>query len=120
MEYSYLNQKAMTTIIKTKLNLDCEEYNYRQLAKIRERVQKELQPCDDERFLPARVNHELLGDVLAAKHERIMISQGKKVKDFNRSRGLKMPEEKIENIYDLFLLIYKKTTKAIWKIMKKK
>lgn len=101
----------MATIINKHLNLHNTEYNFRQIAKIREKTRKELQPCFDERFMPARVDYNLLGDILRAKHEKIMNKEGKTVKDFNR---VSTPVKKINySIGDFIISLIRKISKLI-------
>lgn len=103
----------MATIINTELNLNNSSYNFRQISKLREKHRIEMQPCDDERFLPARVNYDLAGEVLRVKHERAMAIQGKTVKDFNRKKTVS--ENKNTSLGEILFLIIKTITKISWK-----
>lgn len=100
----------MESIINKHLNLHNTGYNFRKIAKLREKTRKELQPCIDERFMPARVNYELLGDVLRAKHEAIMNKEGKLVKDFNRKRESVKADSSLGNF---FISLIRKISKII-------
>lgn len=103
----------MATILKTEVKLD-ENYNFRHIAKLREKAQEDYQPVFDERFRRARVDYKLLGNILLAKHEKILSEEGKKIKDYNKIR----PQRQLFTIDHLFSLISKLVNTLSWKTIR--
>ena len=109
------SKKNIITIVQEKIDLS-GDYNFRQIAKLREHKREELQPCDDERFLPARLNYDLLGEVLAAKHQMEMKQNGKAVKGYNETVNQNQNKKSLSMKIYLFI----KKAQAAWKTIAKK
>lgn len=107
----------MATILNTEFDLK-EDYNFRTIAKLRHIKQHEMQPCLDDRFHRARVNYDLLGEILAKKQEIEFEKSGKVKKD--SSKGYESVKFKKITFQDFILVIKNSIKEIVWKTIVRK